>query len=536
MRKLIYTVIIFGLSIIIPSMSSSQSLSINTDGSSANASALLDVKSTDKGVLIPRITRAQRDAISTPATGLLVFQVAPDSIGLYYYNGTGWAWVLANSNTDSLAWRTGGNTGTVDGTNFIGTKDNIPFNIRVNNQKAGRVDPTLKNTFLGYQAGNSNSTGLNNTAIGFQALQSNTGGGASTAIGYLALQSNTGGGGNTANGYQALRYNTLGGNNTANGAFALLSNTTGVNNTANGHSALLNDTTGSQNTANGYSALYLNSNGNNNTADGYQALFRNTTGSNNTATGREALNNNSTGTENTATGREALSSNSTGFNNTANGYFALLNNVTGFNNSAFGVQADVSSNALNNATAIGYSAVVNASNKIRLGNATVTVIEGQVAYTFPSDGRFKTDISERDVKGLDFIKRLRPVVYNFDTRKYEEFITKNMADSIRQKYLKDDFGPSTSVRQSGFIAQEVEKAALESGYNFNGVHKPGNENDHYSLAYSQFVVPLVKGMQEQQQLIETQQQMLINQQEQIIELKKQVEQILKRKKGTANTN
>lgn len=72
-----------------------------------------------------------------------------------------------------------------------------------------------------------------------------------------------------------------------------------------------------------------------------------------------------------------------------------------------------------NATAVGSGAIVNASNKIRLGNA-VTVVEGPVAYTV-SDGRFKNNISENDVEGLDFIKLLRPVVYNFDTKNFRNF-------------------------------------------------------------------------------------------------------------------
>ena len=64
-----------------------QSFAINTDASTANTSALLDVKSTDKGMLIPRMSKAQKNAIAAPATGLLVFQNAPDSVGFYYYNG-----------------------------------------------------------------------------------------------------------------------------------------------------------------------------------------------------------------------------------------------------------------------------------------------------------------------------------------------------------------------------------------------------------------------------------------------------------------
>lgn len=71
-----------------------------------------------------------------------------------------------------------------------------------------------------------------------------------------------------------------------------------------------------------------------------------------------------------------------------------------------------------------------------------------------------------------------------------------MPDSIRKRYLDNDFTASTNIRHSGFIAQEVEKVANEVGYNFDAIHKPENENDNYSLAYGQFVVPLVKAVQE----------------------------------------
>ncbi|MFH2094317.1 MAG: tail fiber domain-containing protein [Bacteroidota bacterium] len=58
------------------------------DGYSAHASAMLDVKSVDKGLLIPRMTSVQRTGISVPATGLLVFDTTENSF--YYYNGTAW--------------------------------------------------------------------------------------------------------------------------------------------------------------------------------------------------------------------------------------------------------------------------------------------------------------------------------------------------------------------------------------------------------------------------------------------------------------
>ncbi|HLU94894.1 MAG TPA: exosporium glycoprotein BclB-related protein [Membranihabitans sp.] len=56
---------------------------------SPDPSAQLEVSSTDKGILIPRMSEAQRDAIATPATGLLIFQT-DGSEGFYYFDGTNW--------------------------------------------------------------------------------------------------------------------------------------------------------------------------------------------------------------------------------------------------------------------------------------------------------------------------------------------------------------------------------------------------------------------------------------------------------------
>ena len=66
-----------------------QGIAINTDASTADSSAILDVKSTSKGLLIPRVTKAQRDAIVNPANGLMVFQT-DNFPGLYAFNN-GWA-------------------------------------------------------------------------------------------------------------------------------------------------------------------------------------------------------------------------------------------------------------------------------------------------------------------------------------------------------------------------------------------------------------------------------------------------------------
>jgi hypothetical protein len=60
------------------------------------------------------------------------------------------------------------------------------------------------------------------------------------------------------------------------------------------------------------------------------------------------------------------------------------------------------------------------------------------------------------------------------------------------------------IRYTGFIAQEVEAAANKIGFNFSGVDKPKNDKDQYALRYAEFVVPLVKAVQEQQAIIESQ--------------------------------
>ena len=57
------------------------------------------------------------------------------------------------------------------------------------------------------------------------------------------------------------------------------------------------------------------------------------------------------------------------------------------------------------------------------------------------------------------------------------------------------------MRQSGFIAQEVESAVAETGMSFTGVDAPLSEEGMYGLRYSEFVVPLVKAVQEQQEMI-----------------------------------
>ncbi len=106
------------LSLLLSQTSWAQSLAINTDGSTANSSALLDVKSTTKGLLIPRLTKAQKYAVTTPAIGLLIYQTGPDSTGFYYYQNSQWNWITDNKKSDSAYWSQYGNANTNPPPNF----------------------------------------------------------------------------------------------------------------------------------------------------------------------------------------------------------------------------------------------------------------------------------------------------------------------------------------------------------------------------------------------------------------------------------
>jgi hypothetical protein len=262
--------------------------------------------------------------------------------------------------------------------------------------------------------------------------------------------------------------------NTHYGWGALNSNTTGTYNSAFGSFALNKNTTGNYNTAVGASAL-PNANGFTNVAIGRRAMFNTTTGGGNTAVGTGSLVNNTYGLANVAVGEDALKNNVGGNWNTAVGHSA---------GPAFG------SDNLIHATAIGYLAVNTASFQVRIGNDLITDIGGQVSWSTLSDGRFKRDIKE-DIAGLDFINQLRPVSYTVDHAALLK--AHNIPESARAELQA---GRKTDVRQTGFVAQEVEALIKKGNYSFNAVVAPQSENDNYSIRYAEFVVPLVKAVQE----------------------------------------
>lgn len=515
-------------------------VAINLDGSQPHASAMLEVKSTTKGMLIPRMNAQQRLAIPAPALGLMVYDT--DSSALALFTASGWdilhpglephrivdndrdTWVDTYADETAAPHRDRDMVVFNLGDTGFGGSGTIEMILRKNADGKARLEfpDSLQNTFIGVNAGENASTGGLNVALGYNALRNNTEGQSNTAIGNEALLSNQNGGGNTAVGFGTLQRNTTGIDNTAIGRIALAYNKGGFNNTAAGAEALRENTGGNNNTAIGAGSMTANTTGNSNTALGTQAMAANLIGFENTVVGFKALYNDDYGNFNTAVGFEAmltakgqayantalghkaLHDNVDGGYNTALGANALANNTTGTSNSALGYNANTTSGTLNNATALGSNAMVNASNKVVIGNnAPSMVIGGYAAWSNFSDGRFKQNVSE-NVPGLNFITRLRPVTYTLDNRKIDEHLTQLMPEDEKARFMQapSEYARAQAIRHTGFIAQEVEQTAREIGYPFDGVNAPTGPTDNYSISYSQFVVPLVKAVQEQQAQIE----------------------------------
>jgi len=594
MKSLQSILLLFGVLFI--QQASVAQVAINNSGSTPEPSAMLDISSTEKGFLIPRMTTAQRNGIVGPVNGLMVFDT--DKQRFFYYNDSGSRWdSLANTQVNSLndlidaetSWNNilignvsqlgsligEGNTGTGYQA-FVGLSGGR-YNSAFGAYSQGRYSMYhgTNNTSVGYSS-LAMTDGSDNTAIGSRSMHWDYFGEKNTAVGALSLGLSSEGEMNTALGYKTLYNNNEGDMNIAIGAYAMDSCETGYANIAIGlrslyvaddplyciaigDSALLNfspdccydfgynvaigsksmksSITSFGNTALGFKTLLNDIDGTWNTAIGYQALMSDTSGFGNTACGNNSMSNSLSGNLNSAFGHCSLDTNDAGKENSAFGVFSMARNNGGSFNCAFGTYAmyrnkegdanaafgpnalhhNVSGNynsalgnwagptsasgALENTTAIGNYASVTASNTIHIGNTSITEIAGMVGWSSYSDKRFKTGVQE-DIPGLDFIMKLKPVSYHWDIKNLDSFLKVNITDEYPEMVSARE--AQEMIKYSGFLAQEVELAANEIGYDFSGLVKPANENSIYSLRYAEFVVPLVKAVQEQQQIIEEQ--------------------------------
>lgn len=422
---------------------------------------------------------------------------------------------------------------------------------------AGRFTISLDNVFIGSYAGWSNSTGSDNTFIGAASGFKNTLGFNNTFLGHRTGSSNTNGNRNTFLGTDAGESNVSGDENTfvGNGAGKLTE--TGFQNTFVGNEAGYDNVSGFYNTAVGDSAMIDNSVGSYNTMVGHASGAATEWTSSNTFVGdnsgwdnnRTNSNNGFNAHANTYLGARSGQTNRDGAYNVVigeNADFEIAASTFGNAicvqnnyNVAIGSRSEIGSggnrmvilgtwaraNANNavavgdsarnsgagsiaigsksvvtgaNSIAIGAGANVTSDNQVYLGNSAIASIGGVVNWTATSDQRFKANVEE-DVVGLEFVKLLRPVTYNMDAEAIEAHFGRELPEE-----LKAAAAEKAKVRYTGFLAQEVEFAAEAAGYDFSGIDRPKEGHDAYGIRYAEFVVPLVKAIQEQQEIIEGQ--------------------------------
>ena len=256
-------------------------------------------------------------------------------------------------------------------------------------------------------------------------------------------QSTTLGNQNTFFGYQAGLYCTTGYNNVFMGRVAGINVTTGFSNVAIGNRAMENASTNTNSVAVGNATLASITSGVGNTAIGSNASATLTTTADSVAVGLSALNGPAGVDRCIAIGKEA--------------------GATATNGIVDAIMIGASSTATgSNAIAIGVSTTA-AANTIRMGNASITTANIQVAWTVTSDARAKEQVSDLDL-GLEFAKALRPVSFKRIGSEQEEL---------------------------GFIAQEVE-AALPRQLGL--VQK--DDEGVYGLRQNDLIAVLVKAVQE----------------------------------------
>lgn len=388
-------------------------LKVGSNLNSIQSNAVLELESTTKGFLLPRMTAVQMAAITTPAAGMMVYctdcgvgedgelRIAYNSVwqtfkGNLTGNITGnAATVTTNSdltgpitstgNTTAVASQTGTGSkfvmdtaptlvtpvlGVATATSVNGTSIPTSKTLVVTTDKLNVLSATTSAELAGVV---SDETGTGTVVLsvspaltGTPTAPTATAGTNTTQLATTAfVTAATAAAASSTNFVDLTTDQTIGGVKTfskdaiVNGIIVGRGAGNIVSNTANGANALIGNTTGYANTANGKQALQNNTSGSFNTANGAEALITNTTGDNNTANGAGALRNNTAGANNTAIGSGTLYYNTIGNSNTANGDGALANNANGNDNTANGRGSLYKNSSGSHNTAVGRSSLYN---------------------------------------------------------------------------------------------------------------------------------------------------------------------------------
>jgi hypothetical protein len=321
----------------------------------------------------------------------------------------------------------------------------------------------------GLRLGRGSGGCVNSTAFGRCALNSTNN--YSTGIGYRVGQCDSIG--STFIGAKAGQYNS-GSENTAVGFGALQSPGTAGN-------------TAGSNIAIGFNAFNCATTGNKNIAIGSSAFGAGTDQINNVILGSSAAR---CGSKNNAViiGVEA-GFNDSGYRNVIIGHRANRN--CGSQNNVIIGRCAGYANPYGNVIIIGTDVSVTNNYHIVWGNSNNNVYNCVWGgWSYFSDARDKTDIEPLTCDtGIKFIKKLRPVSFNFDNRK-------NYVDKCNFVYGQKDGTLAVEKKEYGFIAQELEQALEELNItDFSGL-KYNEDKDAYRLAYAELLSPLTKAIQE----------------------------------------
>lgn len=499
-----------------------QNIAINETGAAPDPSAMLDITSPDKGILIPRLP--DHTAIAAPVQGLLVYNTTDN--GFWYFDGTVWIPLLGGN----LGWRIDGNEFTDATINFLGTLDEQPLMVRVNDIPAGRIDWTTEfpfnalgrqgvtsigknslsaltsgefNSAFGYESGSTLSTGDNNVLVGYQSGLNMTSGFMNTFVGSESGRQITTGNRNTYIGHFAGRSTATGRENVAIGweanseGGALLGN----ENVFIGSRAGKRTNAVNANVMVGSGAGEFNVDGRNNTFIGYNSGR----GDNTFSPGREnAFVGSQTGSScntcqwNVLMGNSAGQNISTGNSNVFIGHRAGINLTTGANNLFLGFRAGeylpaTTSNRLIIANNLNQADVLISGNFATNQVGINTAVPAQTLSVNGSAGKtdgpdwsvFSDERVKKNVKafndGLNVVMQLRPV---------------------RFQYKENSGVTDTDNEFIGFVAQDVEKVAPYMVNLYDDSNGPSGYSDKRVLNTSALNQILVNALQEQQQKIE----------------------------------
>lgn len=253
MRKLLLRPlsVALGLGLLSLSAQAQTTGSVGIGTATPDASALLELSTTNKGLLLPRLTQLQRDAIQSPAAGLLIYQT-DQTPGLYLYGGSSWSLLpgAAQTTGDNLGNHTATQNLDLGTHTLVGNGGGTGLQITGN----GRLLTTADNLVIGKETGNATLSGINNSVVGAVAGVSLSSGSGNSLLGVLAGGDLTSGHGNTFVGVQAGWRTTTSILNTAVGYHGGLTNVTGFGITTLGAYADVAGTALNNATAIGYFA------------------------------------------------------------------------------------------------------------------------------------------------------------------------------------------------------------------------------------------------------------------------------------------